>query len=120
MIRKTTFSLAAGLLACTVPLASAWCAVQQNPRPEPLPANPPTPHQFHSQDSQQRPELKTFNGKISKSGKKFVLEDSSKKATYQLDDQQKAQQYQGKNVRITGTLDAENNLIHIQAIEEAV
>lgn len=42
------------------------------------------------------------------------------KTSYQLDDQKKAQPYQGKRVVVTGTLDADNNVIHVQAIEEAV
>jgi len=72
------------------------------------------------QQQVQQSEIKTFSGRIAKNGPKFVLEDSSMRTSYQLDDQQKAQKYQGKNVRVIGTLDAENNMIHVQAIEEAV
>ena len=68
----------------------------------------------------QQAEVKTFTGRISKQGSKFILEDSSIRASWQLDDQQKAEKYQGKNVRVTGTLDAENNMIHVRSIEEAV
>ena len=42
------------------------------------------------------------------------------RTSYQLDDQQNAEKYKGKSVRIVGTLDAANNLIHVQSIEEAV
>lgn len=72
------------------------------------------------QQQGQQPEIKTFTGRISKNGPKFVLEDSSIRTSYQLDDQQKAEKYRGKNVRIIGTLDVENNMIHVQTIEEAV
>lgn len=68
----------------------------------------------------QQSEIKTFTGRISRQGPKFVLEDSSLRTAYQLDDQQKAEKYQGKNVRVIGTLDAQNNMIHVQTIEEAV
>ena len=108
MKSKTPFSLAAGLLACALPLATAW------------PANPPVLRQPSDQAQQQQPEVKTFSGKISKNGQKLVLEDASMNTAYQLDDQKRASQYVGKTVRVTGTLDAENNLIHVQTIEEAV
>jgi len=118
MKRKITLTLAAGLFACALPLAS-WSADQQKQRPDPLPGNPATLYRQDGQGRQQQPEVKTFVGKISKSGQKLVLEDATMNASYQLDDQKKAKQYEGKNVRVTGTLDAQNNLIHVQAIEEA-
>jgi hypothetical protein len=79
-------------------------------------------NRVRQQDQQQgqQPAIKTFTGRIAKYGPKFVLEDSSVRTAYQLDDQQKAEKYQGKNVRVIGTLDAENNMIHVRAIEEAV
>jgi hypothetical protein len=121
MKRTSVFNLTAALLACALPLTMACSADQQKQRPDPLPATSATLyHQDSQQEQQQQPEVRTFTGRISKSGEKFVLEDASAKASYQLDDQKKAQQYQGKNVRVTGTLDADNNLIHVQAIEEAV
>lgn len=121
MKRTSAFNLTAALLACALPLATACSADQQKQRPDPLPATLATLyHQNIQHERQQQPEVKTFTGRISKSGEKFVLEDATAKASYQLDDQKKAQQYQGKNVRVTGTLDAENNMIHVQAIEEAV
>jgi hypothetical protein len=120
MKRKITLILAAGLFACALPLAG-WSADQQKQRPDPLPGNPATVYRQDSQQGpQQQPEVKTFMGKISKSGQKLVLEDAAMNASYQLDDQKRAKQYEGKNVRVTGTLDAQNNLIHVQAIEEAV
>ena len=44
--------------------------------------------------------------------------DPNNKTTYKLDDQEKAKQYVGKNVKVTGTLDAATNTIHVAAIEE--
>lgn len=111
-------SLAAGLLACALPIATAWSADQQTPRrdsPPPAPALYPQ----DNQQEQQQPEVKTFTGKISKNGQKFVLEDPTVTTPYQLDDQKKAQQHEGKNVKVTGTLDAQNNVIHVQAIDDA-
>jgi hypothetical protein len=119
MKRTNAFTLAAGVLACALPLAAAWSADQQKQRPDPLPGNPSALYRQDSQqERQQQPEVKTFTGKISKSGQKLVLEDAATNVSYQLDDQKKAKQYEGKSVRVTGTLDAQNNLIHVQAIEE--
>jgi hypothetical protein len=69
--------------------------------------------------SQARPELKTFIGTIAKSGEQFVLKEDSGETAYRLDDQQSAGKFAGKRVRVTGVLDASNNTIRVQSIEEA-
>ena len=69
---------------------------------------------------QARPEAKTFTGTILKSGESFVLSDSVAKSRYLLDDQDKARRYEGKHVKVTGTIDVANNMIHIETIEEVV
>ncbi len=111
------FRLAAGLLAFTLPAASAWSASQQKQHSisssETSPLAP-----VDSQKPQKQPEVKFFIGKISKIEQKLVLEDAITDTSYQLDDQKKAKQFEGKIVRVTGTLDAQNNLIHVQVIEE--
>ena len=58
----------------------------------------------------------TFAGKIAKSGGKLVLKDSVSKSTYALDDQDKAKQFEGQRVKVTGTLDAATNTIRIATI----
>lgn len=63
--------------------------------------------------------LKTFVGTIAKSGDEFILKDDASKLSYQLDDQQSASKFEGKQVKVTGTLDASNNTIHVQNIEPA-
>ncbi|HEX7423419.1 MAG TPA: DUF5818 domain-containing protein [Terriglobales bacterium] len=60
---------------------------------------------------------KTFSGKIMKSGNKLVLTDIVNKTTYQLDDQQKAQAFLNKSVKVTGVLDASTGTIRVSAIE---
>ena len=39
--------------------------------------------------------------------------------TYKLDDPDKAKEYEGKQVKVTGSLDAKSKLIHIQNVEVA-
>lgn len=66
-----------------------------------------------------RAEAKAFTGKVVKQGDKLVLTDSTGAATYQLDDQQKAKEFVGKNVKVTGVLDPATGTIHITTIEPA-
>ncbi|HUI40352.1 MAG TPA: DUF5818 domain-containing protein [Terriglobia bacterium] len=61
----------------------------------------------------------TFTGTIADSGGKLVLKDMASKTEYQLDDQEKAKSFTGKSVKVTGTLDAQSNTIHVSDIQEA-
>jgi hypothetical protein len=72
------------------------------------------------QDTSRTPQdLKTFTGTIAKSGQQFVLREESSKSLFQLDDQQSAEKFAGKRVRVIGVLDDSNNTIRVQSIEEA-
>jgi Protein of unknown function (DUF5818) len=64
-----------------------------------------------------RPEIRIFLGTISKTGNQFVFSDDASKSSYQLDDQETASKFDGKKVKVTGTLDASNNIIRVQSIE---
>ena len=84
------------------------------PQPDPpaaQPANPPAQQQTPSQAQNQ-----TFMGKIVKDGDKYVLKGAGG-TTYQLGEQSGVKQYEGKDVKITGTLDPDNNTIRIVKIE---
>jgi Protein of unknown function (DUF5818) len=70
--------------------------------------------------TQGQPEAKTFTRTILKSGENFVLSESATKSRYLLDNQDRARPYEGKNVKITGTIDGASNLIHIENIQEIV
>lgn len=52
---------------------------------------------------------------VKQRGGRFVLQDKSK--VYKLDDQSVGQELAGKKVRVTGTLDAQTNTIHVRKIE---
>ncbi len=64
-------------------------------------------------------QVQTFTGTIKRSGDQFVLSDDSNKSSYQLDDQQTASKFEGKKVKVTGTLDATKNTIRVQSIVQA-
>lgn len=77
------------------------------------------PMQPDDQNTANAASMKTFSGKIVKSGNKLVLSDADNKTTYQLDDQQKAQDFLNKSVKVTGVLDASTGMIRVSAIEPA-
>lgn len=58
----------------------------------------------------------TFQGRIVKSGNRFVLA-STDNTTYQLDNQQRAHNFLNQNVKVSGDLDATTGTIHIHAID---
>jgi uncharacterized protein DUF5818 len=68
---------------------------------------------------QSETQAKTFTGTVTKNGDNFVLSDPRSKTSYMLDDTRKASQFEGKKVKVTGTVDVANNMIHVETIEEA-
>ena len=54
-----------------------------------------------------------------KMGGKYVLFDAAKKTVYELDDQQKPEQFAGQNVKVKGTFDKATKTIHVTSIEAA-
>jgi hypothetical protein len=94
-----------------------------DPSPETQPAQNPTPSQ-PDQSTQQKSSgspgpastARTFTGIIDKQASNFLLK-VSETISYKLDNQTDVQQYEGKRVRITGTLDSSVNLIHVDKVE---
>ena len=58
--------------------------------------------------------MQTFTGTVVKQGDKFVLQDAASGKSYDIDHQDQVKQFEGKRVRVHGTLDASSNMIHIQ------
>jgi hypothetical protein len=63
------------------------------------------------------PKSTVFTGTIVKSGSDYLLKDASGNV-YMLDTPEKAKYFEGKNVKVTGRLEANANLLHVEAIEE--
>jgi uncharacterized protein YdeI (BOF family) len=76
--------------------------------PDPSQQTPPD-----AQDQQQQAG-QTFSGTITKQGDKYVLQEESSGTTYDVDHQAEVKKFEGKKVRIHGTLDPNGKLIHIQ------
>jgi Protein of unknown function (DUF5818) len=56
----------------------------------------------------------TFTGTVVKAGGKYVLKTAD--SNYQLDDQDKAKQFVGQQVKVNGNLDSSTSMIHISDI----
>jgi hypothetical protein len=59
-----------------------------------------------------------LTGTIIKDGGRYLLKvSSSSTTTYELDDQERAKRYEGKQVKVVGALSATGNSFHIVSIE---
>lgn len=58
-----------------------------------------------------------MSGTIAKAGGKYVLQTSN--GTYQLDNQDKASQFEGKQVAVNGSMDQSTSMIHVIDISPA-
>jgi len=116
------------------PQLIAWSELQkpqpvpQQPQPLPPPdkEQPPSssepPQNAPQPDAQQpghdadQPATQNITGTVVKVSGKYVLETEDNLA-YQLDDQDKAKQFEGKHVKVIGTLDRTTGIIHVSNIE---
>jgi outer membrane biosynthesis protein TonB len=103
----------------TPPQATPEQAQQPTPPPQAEPApSAPAP----GQTGQAAPDTKTetttavqsFSGTVVKSGDKYVLQDTDTGNTYDVDHQDEVAKFEGKRVKVKGTLDASGKMIHIQ------
>ena len=71
----------------------------------------------HGTAQADRRDVRVYVRTIVKDGDAYVLKAGNEK--YLLDSQKKAQKYNGKDVKITGTLDNAKNLIHVEKIKSS-
>lgn len=64
------------------------------------------------------PSARGFDGRIVKRGNQFILRNASAHTSYRLDDQKKAGHYEGKRVKVTATMDAVSNTLHVIDISD--
>jgi hypothetical protein len=106
-------------------LSGIQLSAQQSNRQDPAQPTPPAaerPGQMPNQPGQAVPdsqaqssqaESQIFTGTIAKTGNVYVLQDANG-TSYSIDHQELAQKYEGKQVRIKGTLDPDGKTIHVQ------
>jgi uncharacterized protein YdeI (BOF family) len=88
------------------------------------PSAQPTAPQSGQQPSSPSPDssasmqqASSFTGTVVKASGKYVLKTSD--ANYRLDDQEKAKQFVGKQVKVSGSLDSGTGTIHVSDITPA-
>lgn len=103
-----------GLVTLLVSLAgiSLYGQEQQPASQDPAAQSQPSMSQQSSQTTQ------IFVGKIAKAKGNLVLKDDAG-TSYKLDNTDQAKPFVGKSVKVTGTLDASTNTIHVTNIEAA-
>jgi len=108
MTRKNFWvaTLALGFALSSSPVTPILRAQSQSPQP-------------NAQQDQQKSE--TIVGKIvkAKNGQFALLTDAQTGKGFYLDDQEKAKPFEGKTVKVTGTVEAAKNLVHVTDIQEA-
>jgi Protein of unknown function (DUF5818) len=95
-------------------------ALTQEPQQTQPPQQQPQPDQAQPQpdQSQSQAESKVFVGTVVKSGQFYVLRVASGQR-YKLDDPESAKPYEGKSAKVTGQLDEQAMLIHVESIQGA-
>jgi hypothetical protein len=81
--------------------------------PPPSSRTPESGAQGSASDSGTAAGTQTFSGTVVKQGDKYVLKDDSGK-TYDIDHQDEVKKFEGKRVRVQGTLDASTNKIMVK------
>ena len=123
-MKSTKLNILLGVSSCALLLTSvqAWGASTSNPAATPMPViqEPQTPPSQAQPDqttpNQDSAKSTTFTGTIMKDGEQYVLRDSSG-GVYKLDDSSRAQAFEGKTVKVTGRLDADSKMIHVDTIQ---
>jgi uncharacterized protein YdeI (BOF family) len=70
------------------------------------------------QSEQAQDQAATFAGTVVKDGEHYDLRDSSGEV-FKLDDAERVKPFAGKTVKVTGELDAQAKVIHVESIEAA-
>ncbi len=112
-----------GLSSCALMIASVQAQgfAMNSATPMPViqePQAPPaqTAPDQSTQPNQDQAKMTSFTGTIVKDGENYVLRDSSG-GIYKLDDSSRAQAFEGKTVKVTGKLDADSKMIHVDSIQ---
>jgi hypothetical protein len=107
-IRLTT--LGTVMLASALPVVGAVLVIVDHPRAARSSAPDLLQSQLHL-------DVRTLSGKITRKSGKFIFREEHLNVMYALDDQQAAKKFFGKNVLLTGTVDAKTSVVHVHKIE---
>lgn len=101
------------------PIIAVPSTAQDSQRQKPEQSSQQNPYRDQAQKPQQnlqQQDTQSYTGKVSERHGKFYLEEARSKTSYQLEGTWSTKRYLGKKVRITGTLDAETNVLRVVTI----
>jgi hypothetical protein len=98
------------MLASALPVVGAVLVIVDHPRAAYNSAPELLQSQLHL-------DVRTLSGKITRKSGKFIFHEDYLNVMYTLDDQQAAKKFVGRNVLLTGTVDAKTNAVHVHKIE---
>lgn len=127
-MKRTSLLLVAVFALVMLPVAfgQSTTAPSQDPTAQPSAApsqqtpsqtNPSTSTSADPSSAAPSDSQRSFVGNIVKASGKYVLHTGG--TDYQLDDQSTAKKFNGKDVKVTGQLDASSNTIRVQSIDPA-
>jgi hypothetical protein len=83
-------------------------------RPQPGQQTPGQAQPNQTQPTSDASGSKEFVGTVVKQGDKYVFQDAASGTTYDIDHQDEVKKFEGKRVRVHGTLDGSGKIIHVQ------
>ena len=94
-------------------------AASQGQQPGQAQPDQPSPGQAQRQAPDQSVQSeadgsKEFIGTVVKQGDKYMFQDAASGTTYDIDHQDEVKKFEGKKVRVHGTLDPNGKMIHVQ------
>jgi hypothetical protein len=95
------------------PQLIAWSEIQ---KPQPVAPRQSQPDARQSEPDAQQQTARTVTGVVAKVENNYVLQ-TGDSLTYKLDDRDKARPFEGKRVRVEGTLDPTTGILHVTSIE---
>jgi uncharacterized protein YdeI (BOF family) len=124
MKKQIQFSWLLSALTMFLSVSIALNAQQTPPQTQPAdsqtqqPATPDQTRPSQTPDSQAEPaqsaDAQSFTGTIIRAGDKYMFQDAATGKTYDIDHQEEMQKFEGKKVKVHGTLDASGQMIHLQ------
>ena len=107
-----------------VPQPMPKAAPRPDPDPDPQPETAPAQNSQPTSSGSQTPQstasqedTQTLTGTIVSVKDRCVLRAATGSTTYDLDNQAKAKQFEGKQVKVVGKVDSATNTIHVESIE---
>ena len=92
-------------------------AAPQKTNPATIPQGEQSEAQMPASGDTQANNSKTFSGRIVQEDGRMVLKDPVTKVSYKLDDEKKAKQYVGRQVKVTGKMDSNTNTMRLDRID---